>query len=104
MTIRSTTGLALRGALVLGAAFMLSGFAGPKPECIAPAAPGGGWDFTCRTVGRLLHELKIVDRPVQVVNMPGAVGAGTFWTGMVDYVGGKSAQEVADTIEASWPK
>lgn len=36
--------------------------------------------------------------------MPGAVGAGTFWTGMVDYVGGKSAQEVADAIEASWPK
>ncbi len=36
--------------------------------------------------------------------MPGAVGAGTFWTGMVDYVGGKSAQEVADTIESSWPK
>ncbi len=36
--------------------------------------------------------------------MPGAVGAGTFWTGMVDYVGGKSAQQVADTIEASWPK
>ena len=36
--------------------------------------------------------------------MPGAVGAGTFWTGMVDYTGGKSAQEVADGIEASWPK
>ncbi len=36
--------------------------------------------------------------------MPGAVGAGTFWTGMVDYVGGKSAQEVAEAIEASWPK
>jgi alpha-glucoside transport system substrate-binding protein len=35
--------------------------------------------------------------------MPGAVGAGTFWTGMVDFVGGKSAQEVADMIEASWP-
>jgi alpha-glucoside transport system substrate-binding protein len=33
-----------------------------------------------------------------------AVGAGTFWTGMVDYVGGKSAQEVADAIEAGWPK
>jgi alpha-glucoside transport system substrate-binding protein len=28
--------------------------------------------------------------------MPGAVGAGSFWTGMVDYTGGKSAQEVAD--------
>ena len=36
--------------------------------------------------------------------MPGAVGAGTFWTGMVDYAGGKSAQEVADAIQASWPK
>jgi alpha-glucoside transport system substrate-binding protein len=36
--------------------------------------------------------------------MPGAVGAGTFWTGMVDFVGGKSAQEVADGIQASWPK
>ena len=33
-----------------------------------------------------------------------AVGAGTFWTGMVDYVGGKTAQEVADAIEAGWPK
>jgi alpha-glucoside transport system substrate-binding protein len=36
--------------------------------------------------------------------MPGAVGAGTFWTGMVDFTGGKSAQEVADAIQASWPK
>ncbi|MFE3839181.1 ABC transporter substrate-binding protein [Pseudogemmobacter sonorensis] len=36
--------------------------------------------------------------------MPGAVGAGSFWTGMVDYVGGRSAQAVADAIEAGWPK
>ena len=35
--------------------------------------------------------------------MPGAVGAGSFWTGMVDYTSGaKSAQEVADEIQASW--
>ncbi len=34
--------------------------------------------------------------------MPGAVGAGTFWTGMVDYTGGKSAQAVADQIQKSW--
>ncbi len=34
--------------------------------------------------------------------MPGGVGAGTFWTGMVDYVGGESAQSVADKIQASW--
>ena len=36
--------------------------------------------------------------------MPGAVGAGTFWTGMVDYAGGKDAAEVAAGIQASWPK
>jgi alpha-glucoside transport system substrate-binding protein len=36
--------------------------------------------------------------------MPGAVGAGSFWTAMVDFVGGKSAQEVADAVQASWPK
>ena len=34
--------------------------------------------------------------------MPGAVGAGTFWTGMVDYTGGKSAEEVTSEIQSSW--
>jgi alpha-glucoside transport system substrate-binding protein len=34
--------------------------------------------------------------------MPGAIGAGTFWTGMVDYTNGKSAQDVADAIQDSW--
>ena len=34
--------------------------------------------------------------------MPGGVGAGTFWTGMVDYAGGKPAAEVAAEVQASW--
>ena len=34
--------------------------------------------------------------------MPGGVGAGSFWTGMVDFTGGKDAQAVADEIQASW--
>ena len=34
--------------------------------------------------------------------MPGGVGAGSFWTGMVDYAGGKDAGEVASGIQASW--
>lgn len=34
--------------------------------------------------------------------MPGAIGAGAFWTGMVDYVNGASAQEVADAIQETW--
>lgn len=35
--------------------------------------------------------------------MPAAVGQGSFWTGMVDYTGGKSAADVAADIDASWP-
>ncbi|WP_172295287.1 ABC transporter substrate-binding protein [Pseudoruegeria sp. HB172150] len=35
--------------------------------------------------------------------MPPAVGQGSFWTGMVDFVGGKSAEDVASEIQASWP-
>jgi alpha-glucoside transport system substrate-binding protein len=34
--------------------------------------------------------------------MPGAVGAGSFWKGMVNYSGGQSAQAVADEIQKSW--
>jgi alpha-glucoside transport system substrate-binding protein len=34
--------------------------------------------------------------------MPGGIGAGVFWTGMVDYTGGKSAQDVADSIQSTW--
>ncbi|MDJ0993813.1 MAG: ABC transporter substrate-binding protein [Dinoroseobacter sp.] len=35
--------------------------------------------------------------------MPGGVGAGTFWTGMVDYSSGaKTAAEVAAEIQSSW--
>jgi len=36
--------------------------------------------------------------------MPSAVGQGTFWTGMVDFAQGKSAQDVADEVEATWPE
>lgn len=43
-------------------------------ECIAPANPGGGWDFTCRQIGKILYDLGAVDKPVQVTNMPGAGG------------------------------
>ncbi|WP_343116347.1 Bug family tripartite tricarboxylate transporter substrate binding protein [Ostreiculturibacter nitratireducens] len=47
-------------------------------ECIAPANPGGGWDFTCRQIGKILYDLKLVDEPVQVTNMAGAGGGVAF--------------------------
>jgi alpha-glucoside transport system substrate-binding protein len=34
--------------------------------------------------------------------MPGAIGAGSFWKGMVNYSGSQSAQQVADEIQKSW--
>ena len=34
--------------------------------------------------------------------MPGAIGAGAFWTGMIDYVGGTDAATVAAEIQRSW--
>ncbi|WP_337266126.1 ABC transporter substrate-binding protein [Oryzifoliimicrobium ureilyticus] len=34
--------------------------------------------------------------------MPGKIGAGAFWTGMVNFVGGKTAQQSADEIQAAW--
>jgi alpha-glucoside transport system substrate-binding protein len=34
--------------------------------------------------------------------MPGKIGAGAFWTGMVDFVGGKSAQDAAAEIQSAW--
>jgi putative tricarboxylic transport membrane protein len=43
-------------------------------ECIAPANPGGGWDFTCRAIGKIMHDIKVVDEPIQVTNMAGGGG------------------------------
>ncbi|MEO0755428.1 MAG: ABC transporter substrate-binding protein [Cyanobacteria bacterium J06648_16] len=36
--------------------------------------------------------------------MPGVVGTGTFWSGVVDYVAGTPAEQVLDSIESSWPE
>jgi alpha-glucoside transport system substrate-binding protein len=36
--------------------------------------------------------------------MPSAVGAGTFWTGMTEWITGKSTQDTLDFIEESWPE
>jgi putative tricarboxylic transport membrane protein len=65
----------LQTAAVMLVATPAMAFEPQNVECIAPANPGGGWDFTCRTVGRILEEMDLVPGAVQVTNMPGAVGA-----------------------------
>jgi len=62
---------------VAAAAFSMSALAwepSGKVECLAPADPGGGWDFTCRSVGNVLQKLGLVPGSVQTVNMAGAGG------------------------------
>lgn len=49
-----------------------------KVDCIAPADPGGGWDFTCRSVGKILSDLHYVPGNVQTINMAGAGGGVAF--------------------------
>jgi alpha-glucoside transport system substrate-binding protein len=34
--------------------------------------------------------------------MPGKIGAGAFWTGMVDFVGGKSSADTGAAIQKAW--
>ena len=34
--------------------------------------------------------------------MPGKIGAGAFWTAMVDFVGGKSSADVAADVQKAW--
>lgn len=43
-------------------------------ECLAPANAGGGWDLTCRSVGRVLAELEMAPGRVRTTNLPGAGG------------------------------
>ncbi|GGO82011.1 C4-dicarboxylate ABC transporter substrate-binding protein [Marinobacterium nitratireducens] len=63
-------------------------------ECIAPANPGGGWDFTCRSVGKVLTDIGLIEGNVQTVNMPGA-GGGVAFAHTVSKRGDDSALIVA---------
>ena len=63
------------GAFVGGLAVAGSALAA---ECIAPANPGGGWDFTCRTIGKIMHDIGQVDKPIKVTNMAGGGGGLAF--------------------------
>ncbi|AVW90720.1 Bug family tripartite tricarboxylate transporter substrate binding protein [Celeribacter baekdonensis] len=73
---RLTVAAALLGASTLGA--FADGFTPENPECIAPANPGGGWDFTCRQVGKTLQDLGLLEKTMQVVNLAGGGGGVAF--------------------------
>ena len=41
---------------------------------MAPADPGGGWDGTARAMSQAIREAKVIDKGVEVYNVPGAGG------------------------------
>lgn len=62
---------------VMVAALPFSGAVAFEPgntECIAPANPGGGWDFTCRQVGKTMQDLGLIPGAMQVTNLAGGGG------------------------------
>ncbi len=54
-----------------------AGYAPGSPECVAPADAGGGWDFTCRSIGQLFEDLGLTSNVV-VTNQPGGGGGVAF--------------------------
>jgi len=46
-----------------------------RPECIAPAKPGGGFDLTCKLAQSGLKDNGLLKAPMRVTYMPGGVGA-----------------------------
>ena len=74
-----SAGVLLSAGLLSGGIFSSSAIAA---ECIAPANPGGGWDFTCRSIGKIMYDIGVVDKPIQVTNMAGG-GGGLAYTHVV---------------------
>ncbi|MCM2129408.1 Bug family tripartite tricarboxylate transporter substrate binding protein [Larsenimonas rhizosphaerae] len=78
---RRIAAAALMGTLALGMTLPAQAFDGPKrSECIAPAAPGGGFDLTCKLAQSALVQEKILSTPMRVTYMPGGVGAVAYNT------------------------
>ncbi len=65
-----------------------------RPQCLAPAKPGGGFDLTCRLVVDALQSTGLLADPMQVQYKPGGVGA-VAMAAMLS-----SRQQDADTIVA----
>lgn len=61
-------------AMAILSSLAFAQFSPSGAECIAPASPGGGWDFTCRVpAAQVMVDLGLVDS-MQVTNMAGGGG------------------------------
>ena len=70
-TLKLLTIMTFASSSTLSMAFTPSG----KIECIVPANPGGGWDFTCRSAAFVMEKLGLIHGSMQTTNMAGGDGA-----------------------------
>lgn len=66
---------ALAAAALAFASPASAAYAPEKPECIAPANPGGGWDTICRISANVFQKTGALKSTMYVTNMPGGSGA-----------------------------
>ena len=66
--------IGLAAAFTLASSIAAFAFEPGNTECIAPANPGGGWDFTCRQVGKTMQDLSLIPGTMQVTNLAGGGG------------------------------
>ncbi|GAB2463192.1 ABC transporter substrate-binding protein [Xylanimonas ulmi] len=82
----------------------------------AKSTPGGGWVSANKNLDPSLlandfdrYVYQVLTDPTTVAGydasdaMPSEVGAGSFWTGIVNWLTGQSTQQVVDQIENGWP-
>jgi alpha-glucoside transport system substrate-binding protein len=87
-----------------------------SPDFGGPWAQAGGWLSPHTTFDISQYPDEITRRTAEIVAgadvfrydgsdlMPNAVGGGSFWTGMVEWLSGeKTAEQVTAEIEESWP-
>ncbi|MAM72199.1 Bug family tripartite tricarboxylate transporter substrate binding protein [Tistrella mobilis] len=66
-----------------------------RPECLAGAKPGGGFDLTCRLIANAMLQTKLISQPMIVTYMEGGVGAVAY-----NHVIGKRATD-ANLVSAA---
>src|SRR5882724_12174702 len=76
-------GVLIAAATLFASSFLTPAFAQMELKIIAPAAPGGGWDQTARSIQQALIAEKLV-KSAQVINIAGAGGT----VGLAQFVNG----------------
>ena len=89
--------LGLAAVFTLASSLSAFAFEPNNTECIAPANPGGGWDFTCRQVGKTLQDLKLADAIVLETcgRTPTGKGGEGLWLPVADFGISKNARSPA---------